>query len=130
MVSIPTCECGVKEQSANHIIASCPNHHPLHGALGISHLIKLRPGFTKNGPLSEDIIIQYLLHTKNHVLCTFSPSSRSKACLLIIIMIILFVKPIILSFLSFCVHRLQDLIAVLFSAYVHHISSLHSLLLL
>ena len=38
MASTPTCEYGAKEQSANHIITSCPTHHPPNGALGISNL--------------------------------------------------------------------------------------------
>ena len=38
MASSPTCVCGAKEQSADHIITSCPTHHPPHGALGILHL--------------------------------------------------------------------------------------------
>ena len=37
MASTPTCKCGAKERSADHIITSCPNHRPLHGALGIIH---------------------------------------------------------------------------------------------
>ena len=38
MSIIRTCECGAKEQSANHIITSCPTHLPPHGALGILNL--------------------------------------------------------------------------------------------
>ena len=38
MESIPTCECGAKEQSANLIITPYSIHHSLRGARGLFNL--------------------------------------------------------------------------------------------
>ena len=62
MASTQSYEYGAKEQSANHIIMSCPTHPP-HAAPRILNLDN--PTLTllfKNAPASEDI--QFIIYSK------------------------------------------------------------------
>jgi len=38
LVPLMNCRCGAEKQTADHILASCPLHHPPNGTLGLAAL--------------------------------------------------------------------------------------------
>jgi len=39
MASSAACECGVEEQTVDHVVLQCPIHRPLHGLHGLTVLV-------------------------------------------------------------------------------------------